>query len=101
MLQITSTLYCTGSTDLIFFDKVKRTINPQKFIQRNWELQFLGAENEKQLQNWLFNNPKMNDILDSTITKDFYQKFKTIDDVYYSHSVSMLLTLSLFFKNKE
>ena len=83
------------------FDKVKRTINPQKFIQRNWELQFLGAENEKQLQNWLFNNPKMNDILDSTITKDFYQKFKTIDDVYYSHPVSMLLTLSLFFKNKE
>ena len=83
------------------FDKVKRTINPQKFIQRNWELQFLGIENDKQLQNWLFNNSKMNDILDSTITKDFYQKFKTIDDVYYSHSVSMLLTLSLFFKNKE
>lgn len=80
-------------------DKVKRTLHPQKHIQRNWELQFLGTENEKQLKERLFENEKMNAVLPTRLTNNFYQKFKTEDAVYYSHPVSMLLTLSLFFKH--
>ncbi|MES2812682.1 MAG: asparagine synthetase B family protein [Bacteroidota bacterium] len=80
------------------FDKVKRTLKPQKYIQRNWELQFLGEENEKQLKKWLFENEKMNAVLPKELSLDFYDKFKNEDSVYYSHAVSMLLTLSLFFK---
>ena len=81
------------------FDKAKRTLNSQKIIQRNWELQFLGAENEKQLKKWLFENEKMNAVLPKELSLDFYDKFLNEDSVYYSHAVSMLLTLSLFFKN--
>src|SRR5690606_38601732 len=35
-------------------DKMKRTLNAKKYIQRNWELQFLGDQNEKHLKKWLF-----------------------------------------------
>ena len=37
-------------------DKLKRVLNEQmgkKFIQRNWELQFLGQENEKKLLSYI------------------------------------------------
>lgn len=79
-------------------DKIKRSLNPKKLIQRNWELQFLGAENEKHLENYLFQNPKMLEVIPEELVSDFYQKFKTQNRVYYSHPVSMLLTLSQFFK---
>lgn len=82
-------------------DKVKRTINPQRYIQRNWELQFLGTTNEAHLKNRLFENERMNAVIPVALTTDFYQKFKSEDAVYYSHSVSMLLTLSLFFKQNQ
>lgn len=83
------------------FDKAKRTLNPQKLVQRNWELQFLGTENQKQLENWLFENQKLNEIIPKNLSLDFYNKFQNEDLVYYSHSVSMLLTLSLFFHNSK
>lgn len=82
-------------------DKIQRTINPKKYIQRNWELQFLGDENEKQLKVRLFENEKLNGVIPIQLTNSFYQKFKSENDVYYSHPVSMLLTLSLFFKNNQ
>lgn len=83
------------------WDKVKRSISTKPFIQRNWELQFLGAENEKQLEDRLFNNQNMAHYVSENLTRDFYQKFKQEDAVYYSHAVSMLLTLSQFFKLKS
>jgi len=82
-------------------DKVRRTLKPHKHIERNWELQFLGPENEKQLKDRLFENEKMNAIIPTHLTNKFYEKFKSVNDVYYSHPVSMLLTLSLFFKHNQ
>lgn len=82
-------------------DKMQRTLNPQKHIQRNWELQFLGTGNEKELKDRLFENEKMNTVIPKQLTNSFYEKFKSENDVYYSHPVSMLLTLSLFFKNNQ
>jgi len=82
-------------------DKIKRILNSNPLIQRNWELQFLGDENEKQLQQWLFENEKMNSEIPKEVVGKFYKKFQTENAVQYSHSVSMLLTLSLFFKDKQ
>lgn len=78
------------------YSKVKRSINTNKLIQRNWELQFIGEENDKQLKDRLFNETKFSEWVPRQVTEDFYYKFRTKDAVYYSHSVSMLLTLSLF-----
>lgn len=78
----------------LFNDKVLG----KKLIQRNWEIQFLGQDNEQQLEQWLFQNEALNQIIPKNIIADFYNRFKTEDKVFWSHPVSMLLTLSVFAK---
>lgn len=73
----------------------------KKYIQRNWELQFLGDKNSALLENYLFNS-EFKRFLKGDIAEDLYHKFKNKDAVFYSHPVSMLLTLSLWYgKEKE
>lgn len=79
------------------WSKAKRSLSKDKYIQRNWELQFLGKENERQLQDRLFKNQKMEGYIPKQLLSEFYNKFKNENAVYYSHPVSMLLTLSEFF----
>ncbi|MFB9271736.1 MULTISPECIES: glycosyltransferase [Flavobacteriaceae] len=67
------------------------------FIQRNWELQFLGLENEKHLKNYL-EAPSFQKLIPTAVTNQFYKAFKKGDKVVYSHPVSMLLTLALWNK---
>jgi hypothetical protein len=80
--------------------KLKSSVSNKKYIQRNWELQFLGEQNEIQLENRLFNEQKLLSWLPKEIISEYYKKFQTENDVYFSHSVSMLLTLSLFSKRE-
>jgi len=79
-------------------NKLKREINSlldKPFIQRNWELQFIGKENDMYLKKWLFES-KLDELIPKKIIQQFYDNFKEKDAVKYSHSVSMLLTLALF-----
>jgi hypothetical protein len=79
-------------------DKLKREVQAKlgkKFIQRNWELQFLGQENERQLESHLFDS-NFKDFVDPSVVKDLYTRFKIQDQVFYSHPLSMLLTLSVW-----
>ncbi|CAN5521893.1 hypothetical protein BH23BAC1_BH23BAC1_15600 [soil metagenome] len=77
-------------------NKMKATILRKPVILRNWELQFLGPKNEVHLENYLFNNDKFNQFIPHNLVKEFYSNFKQKDQVWYSHPLSMLLTLSLF-----
>lgn len=67
------------------------------YIQRNYELQFLGSRNESMLRSYLedsdFQQWIGGDLVCSQLN-GFYEQ----DARQYSHSVSMLLTISLFFK---
>ena len=67
-------------------------------IQRNWELQFIGVENNKNLKNWLFKNELLNDIIPSSMVNQLYQNFLVGNKVILSHPISMLLTLSVWCK---
>lgn len=81
--------------------KLKREVQSmmgKPFIQRNFELQFLGEKNDANLRGFLFNN-SFNNLVPKNITEAFYNNFKNNDYVAYSHSVSMLLTLSLWDKH--
>lgn len=81
--------------------KLKRELKAmigKPYIQRNFELQFLNASNDAQLKNHIFNK-SFSDFIPKDIVTEFYNKFKDADTVYYSHSVSMLLTFSLWHKH--
>ena len=86
-----------NKTKQLFNQKILGT----KLIQRNWEIQFLGDENDKHLRHWLFENEPFNKLIPIDITRKFYQLFQTGDKVYWSHPLSMLLTLSVFAKHNK
>ena len=65
-------------------------------VQRNWELQFLGATNSKYLEYWLFEKELLNNIISPKLIHAFYEKFQTNNQIIFSHPVSMLLTLSVW-----
>ena len=82
-------------------DKLKRefeNFQGKKFVQRNWELQFLEADDKGKLIDYLQSIEITNQI-NIDLIKQYLNLFYKDDQVYYSHSVSTLLTLSLYFKN--
>nr|WP_321223017.1 asparagine synthase-related protein [uncultured Psychroserpens sp.] len=83
------------------FNKLKRLSSSNDFIQRNWELQFLGENNDSKLQSYIIDNPQLDKFVPLEVRHFIYSKFKNEDAVYYSHAVSMLLTLSVFHARKE
>lgn len=83
-------------------NKLAREINAKlgkKYIQRNWELQFLGQENDKKLRSYLYDEKFLNFVGKESVDR-IYNDFKEKDAVFYSHAVSMLLTLSVRFDNQ-
>jgi hypothetical protein len=83
-------------------DKLRREINSKfgkKNIQRNWELQFLGKENDKNLRSYLYRQDFIDFVGKGTIDS-IYNNFKRKDPIFYSHAVSMLLTLSVWLKEQ-
>jgi hypothetical protein len=81
--------------------KLRREFNAiigNPYIQRNFELQFYGESNDKHLQQRIFDDSFVKFIPKSVVT-EFYNKFKNIKPIFYSHPTSMLLTLSLWNKH--
>lgn len=78
--------------------KLKRGISAvlgKPYIQRNWELQFLGADNQQHLQQALLQNG-LQELIPEPLLKDCLEGFKTQDAVVYAHAMNMLLVLSKF-----
>ncbi|MDQ3392694.1 MAG: asparagine synthetase B family protein [Bacteroidota bacterium] len=80
--------------------KVNQKLMKQQLVQRNWEIQFLGAGNEAKLENYMFKNDSFKELLPESTVREFYKNFREKDLVFYSHPLSMLLTLSLFSKRE-
>ncbi|MCX7549060.1 asparagine synthase-related protein [Xanthomarina sp. F1114] len=68
------------------------------YIQRNWELQFVGTTNEQALKSYIFNSD-FNSFIPKALVEDTYQHFLKTDAIHYAHPLSMLLTLSLWQKH--
>ena len=81
--------------------RVVNLILGRKHVQRNWELQFLGNENEQHLKNAIFDSEFNESFISKILISKFYNSFKNTDDVKYSHSIAMLLTLATFFKQSK
>ena len=67
-------------------------------ISRNWENQFLGKRNDLKLNTFLLRENKFNKIVSPQISKDYIIKFNK-NPLKYSHSISMLITLAVFFNS--
>jgi predicted PP-loop superfamily ATPase len=83
-------------------NKLKRELKTKMgkpYIQRNWELQFLGMENDEKLQELLFSE-NLHPFVSKPLLAKFYNNFKTVDAVKYSHPLSMLLTLAVWKKKQ-
>lgn len=81
--------------------KMKNGLARRPLIQRNWELQFLGPQNDEHLRRWLFDNKNFVQFISPEVTQYFYRKFTAENPSGYAHAISMLLTLSLFAKQAE
>jgi len=77
----------------LFFEKFIAKGSP---IIRNWEIQFMGQNNYKNLYNQLINGSLVKLVPKDIILK-YLNRFRD-EPVKYSHPVSMLLTLALFSK---
>lgn len=77
-----------------------KSIVGKNYVQRNWELQFLGEENAKNLEEYICNED-FYELVSKQIVENSYDSFKEVDNVKFSHPLSMLLTLSLWQKNNS
>lgn len=79
-------------------DKLKRMFKERigkPYVERNWELQFLGMDNDEKLQEHLFGE-NLHPFLPKELLARFYNNFKNLDPIKYSHPLSMLLTLAVW-----
>lgn len=79
---------------------IKHDLLRMKFYKRNWELQFQGMENDKHLQEYLFEKETFKAFLPIELVKEFYDLFRATPQKY-SHPLSMLLTLSVFSSSRN
>ena len=78
------------------FNRIKRDLNGligNSYVQRNWELQFLGKQNEEHLRSHL-QNFKMPELLPKSFVDQYLDDFTTRDQLSNAHAINMLLVLS-------
>lgn len=74
----------------------EKVLKQEAIVERNWEIQFCGTQNDIKLKSYLLNNSSLIKIVPDYIINEFYRKFKFDSPLKYSHSISMLLTLSIW-----
>lgn len=74
--------------------EIKKYLLGKRSDTRNWELQFLGKSNDEMLRSYLFDK-SFEHFLPPSLIRKFYTHFQK-NPAQYSHSITMLLTLSLF-----
>jgi hypothetical protein len=67
----------------------------------NWQSQFLGLRNQASLKEVLTRDANFTRLVSKPIIEDFYERFTRIDSTYYSHPISMLVTLASFVRLRE
>lgn len=79
-------------------NKIKREIKAirgESYIQRNWELQFLGAENKHHIKSALLESSLKKWIPEELLVK-YFNQFYNLDKIQNAHAINMLLVLSKF-----
>lgn len=80
------------------FGQILQKIRGVPYIQRNWELQFLGDNNRQYLEGYLFDS-QFNSWIPKSVVDATYTRFLNEDPIHTAHAVSMLLTMSVWYNN--
>lgn len=81
-------------------NKLKRLINAKRgnpYVQRNWELQFLGEKNRKKLEHFIAKD----NLVPAEISEYFFRKFTSPNYLDFAHPMSILLTLSVWSQHQR
>lgn len=79
-------------------NKLKRLVHEKmgkRYIQRNWELQFTGEENERQLKKYILKN-QLETWIPKSLLESYYDAFTRINHLENAHAMNILLVLSKF-----
>ncbi|MGR7812000.1 asparagine synthase-related protein [Lacinutrix undariae] len=82
-------------------NKAKRRLKSivgQSYVQRNWELQFLGAENMTHLETHILSEDFL-ELIPKSFRLQILEQFKTENALENAHAINMLLVLQMWFKN--
>jgi asparagine synthetase B (glutamine-hydrolysing) len=80
------------------FMKMRRVLEGRKVTTRNWEIQFLGPENEARLGDMLTGDTRFNDWIPAEISRNCLEAFLRRNTPSHFQPVTMLLTLSAFMR---
>lgn len=72
-----------------------KNITGRTYVQRNWELQFLGDQNRAQLEHYLFYND-LETLVSKSLVQQTYKAFKEKDALLNAQGINILLVLSKF-----
>jgi hypothetical protein len=78
--------------------RLLKKLTGKPYVQRNWELQFLGHYNQRQLENHILNT-KLKEWIPETLIKKYLEDFKAYPSPQTAHPVEMLLVLAMAYKN--
>ena len=85
------------------FDKLKRELKAvfgKPYIQRNWELQFLGKTNKTQLEAFVL-HANNHAFIPNAFIKKYCDLFYQEDCLQHAHALNMLLVLTQFNKKEK
>lgn len=69
----------------------------KSYIQRNWELQFIGDKNKSNLES-VIHNSELKKWIPETLITNFLSGFYNKDTLQNAHSVNMILVLAKFYQ---
>ncbi|REG87726.1 asparagine synthase-related protein [Winogradskyella sediminis] len=75
-------------------ERVFQEVLGKKYIERNWELQFLGDDNQKKLEAYVYNT-EFNSWISKSIVDQCYNAFKSGYTVEKSHAMNMFLVFAV------
>lgn len=78
------------------FNKLKRIVSGKEPITRNWELQFQGADNEREMEKCMLEQSRFHELIPKHIIEHHWQQFRKVDALGYYPSMTVLLTLNKF-----
>lgn len=81
--------------------KLMRMISGEHPVTRNWELQFKGSDNERNLETALTGDKQFLDFIPEQIIRHHLDNFQNKDSLAYYPSITMLLTLSKFIRLQQ